>query len=102
VPKDAILLIDENKNKELYPFYIDTFLAKQMRQHQIEGVRFMFECISGLRANNIKGCILAVKSISISIIIKFKLKEKKLLLFKKNISFVTFRIRWVLEKLFKQ
>jgi hypothetical protein len=32
-----------------------------MRPHQIEGVKFMYSCVSGIKADHIKGCILAVK-----------------------------------------
>lgn len=39
--------------------YIDAFLAKNMRPHQVEGVKFMYECISGMRSESINGCILA-------------------------------------------
>lgn len=47
------------KNKLIYPVYIDAFLVKSMRPHQIEGVKFMYSCVSGIKADHIKGCILA-------------------------------------------
>lgn len=30
-----------------------------MRIHQKQGVRFMFECVCGMRGDDINGCILA-------------------------------------------
>lgn len=45
------------------PIVLDPFLGNQMRPHQVEGVKFMLECVSGLRpgmtARSPKGCILA-------------------------------------------
>jgi SNF2 family DNA or RNA helicase len=38
---------------------MEEFLFQACRQHQLEGVKFMFQCVCGLRAANIKGCILA-------------------------------------------
>jgi SNF2 family DNA or RNA helicase len=39
--------------------FIEPFLARQLREHQVQGVKFMYECISGQRGDNIRGCILA-------------------------------------------
>ncbi|KAJ7502774.1 SNF2 family N-terminal domain-containing protein [Mycena galericulata] len=38
---------------------LDPILAPQMRAHQIEGVKFMYECVMGLRKHEGQGCILA-------------------------------------------
>ncbi|KAL9651271.1 hypothetical protein ABK040_001224 [Willaertia magna] len=49
---------DENGN-EISDVYIDSFLAEHLRPHQIEGVRFMYECVMGLRNFQGNGCLLA-------------------------------------------
>ena len=38
---------------------VDSMLTKWLRPHQREGVHFMFECVSSLRATEGAGCILA-------------------------------------------
>ena len=38
---------------------VDKMLTKWLRPHQREGVQFMFECVSSLRATDGAGCILA-------------------------------------------
>ena len=39
--------------------YIDPKIAEILREHQIEGVQFMYDCISGKKGFKIRGCILA-------------------------------------------
>jgi DNA repair and recombination RAD54-like protein len=39
--------------------YVEPFLANYLRDHQKEGIKFMFECITQLKNKTIKGCILA-------------------------------------------
>ncbi|KAL4455490.1 hypothetical protein ABPG74_012642 [Tetrahymena malaccensis] len=58
VPENTYLLT-EPSNQQLFPVYIDAYLNNSMRIHQRLGVKFMFECISGLRGPDIGGCILA-------------------------------------------
>lgn len=41
------------------PVVLDPILANKMRPHQIEGVKFMYECVMGLRKHEGQGCILA-------------------------------------------
>lgn len=40
-------------------FRIDAFIALKLRPHQIEGIKFMFNCITGKKDPNNFGCILA-------------------------------------------
>ncbi|KAI0320767.1 P-loop containing nucleoside triphosphate hydrolase protein [Amylostereum chailletii] len=47
------------KNLPVIPVVIDPLLARRLRPHQIEGVRFMYECVMGLRKHEGQGCILA-------------------------------------------
>ncbi|CAK59685.1 unnamed protein product (macronuclear) [Paramecium tetraurelia] len=49
----------EPKFTILEGFDVDQFLYKQLRAHQIEGVRFMLECVTGKKGKSIRGCILA-------------------------------------------
>ncbi|KAL4502983.1 hypothetical protein ABPG72_014212 [Tetrahymena utriculariae] len=58
VPENTYLLTDPS-NQQLFPVFIDPYLNNSMRAHQRQGVKFMFECISGLRGPDIGGCILA-------------------------------------------
>ena len=60
VPEGAYVLVQGTGDKSLYSCYIDPILGMQMRIHQKEGVKFMFECVTGLRGQEIGGCILAV------------------------------------------
>ncbi|KRX02138.1 P-loop containing nucleoside triphosphate hydrolase [Pseudocohnilembus persalinus] len=56
---DGSKIITSLENKNIFPVYIDKFLAQFTRPHQVAGIRFMFECISGMRGPTINGCILA-------------------------------------------
>ena len=38
---------------------VATVLGKWLRDHQREGVQFLFECVAGLRGYEGRGCILA-------------------------------------------
>lgn len=41
------------------PVVIDPKLAKVLRPHQVEGVRFMYKCVTGMIDENANGCIMA-------------------------------------------
>ena len=41
------------------PVVIDPKLAKVLRPHQVEGVKFLYKCTTGLIAENARGCIMA-------------------------------------------
>ncbi|KAI1966630.1 DNA-dependent ATPase protein rad54 [Ophidiomyces ophidiicola] len=41
------------------PVVIDPRLAKVLRPHQVEGVKFLYRCTTGLMAPNANGCIMA-------------------------------------------
>lgn len=57
----AILGISDEKKKVdvKVPVVIDPRLAKILRPHQIEGVKFLYRCTTGLLAHNAWGCIMA-------------------------------------------
>ncbi|CAL1708125.1 unnamed protein product [Somion occarium] len=46
------------KNAPIVPVVIDPILGRKLRPHQVEGVKFMYECVMGL-AHSGNGCILA-------------------------------------------
>ncbi|KAI0790697.1 P-loop containing nucleoside triphosphate hydrolase protein [Abortiporus biennis] len=46
------------RNAPIVPVVIDPVLARHLRPHQVEGVKFMYECVMGLRHGG-EGCILA-------------------------------------------
>ena len=52
VPEGAIILDEASQ------LFIEPFLGSKLRPHQLEGVKFLFECVSG-KKENISGCILA-------------------------------------------
>lgn len=41
------------------PVVLDPKLAKTLRPHQVEGVRFMYSCVTGMIEENANGCIMA-------------------------------------------
>ena len=41
------------------PVVIDPYVCRQLRPHQKEGVKFMWECCMGLRDPSLSGAILA-------------------------------------------
>ena len=45
--------------KHIVDVVVDPLLAKSLRQHQREGVRFLYECVMGMRDFNGEGAILA-------------------------------------------
>ncbi|KAI9001004.1 SNF2 family N-terminal domain-containing protein [Trametes punicea] len=47
------------KNFPVVPVVVDPVLARHLRPHQKEGVRFLYECVMGLRKHEGQGCILA-------------------------------------------
>ncbi|KAI8867327.1 hypothetical protein GQ42DRAFT_164865 [Ramicandelaber brevisporus] len=53
-------LLDAIKNPQKalpVPVVVDPMLAQRLRPHQVEGVRFLYECTTGLRVPNAFGCI---------------------------------------------
>ncbi|KZT68291.1 hypothetical protein DAEQUDRAFT_692777 [Daedalea quercina L-15889] len=47
------------KSLPLVEVVIDPLLARRLRPHQVEGVKFLYECVMGLRKHEGHGCILA-------------------------------------------
>ncbi|KZT04627.1 uncharacterized protein LAESUDRAFT_727800 [Laetiporus sulphureus 93-53] len=47
------------RNLPVVDVVIDPIVARRARPHQIEGVKFMYECVMGLRKHEGNGCILA-------------------------------------------
>lgn len=56
-----ILGLDKEQKKEIpkVPVVLDPRLAKVLRPHQVEGVKFMYRCTTGLVDENAGGCIMA-------------------------------------------
>ena len=44
---------------DIVPVVIDPILSRKLRPHQIEGVKFLYECVMGYRGHGVQGCILA-------------------------------------------
>jgi DNA repair and recombination protein RAD54B len=47
------------KGKQIVDVVVDPFLAQHLRPHQKEGVKFLYECVMGLRDFNGQGAVLA-------------------------------------------
>lgn len=47
------------KGRQIVDVVVDPLLAKNLRPHQREGVRFLYECVMGMRSFNGEGAILA-------------------------------------------
>ncbi|KAL4080204.1 P-loop containing nucleoside triphosphate hydrolase protein [Scleroderma yunnanense] len=47
------------KGLPIVPVVLDPIIAKHLRPHQIEGVKFLYECSMGMRKHEGQGCILA-------------------------------------------
>jgi DNA repair and recombination protein RAD54B len=48
-----------SRNLPIVPVVLDPIVARKLRPHQLEGVRFLYECVMGLRKHEGQGCILA-------------------------------------------
>ncbi|KAF8447494.1 DNA repair protein, SNF2 family [Boletus edulis BED1] len=61
--KSLRALLGEDKDKKeaipKVPVVIDPRLSKVLRPHQIEGVKFLYRCTTGMLADNQYGCIMA-------------------------------------------
>lgn len=52
-------LVDCPKGKEIVDVVLDPFLGQHLREHQREGVKFLYECVMGMRDFNGQGALLA-------------------------------------------
>ncbi|KAF4614527.1 hypothetical protein D9613_003125 [Agrocybe pediades] len=60
--KSLKTLLGEGENKVKYskvPVVIDPRLSKVLRPHQVEGVKFLYKCTTGMIVENQYGCIMA-------------------------------------------
>ncbi|KAF5373861.1 hypothetical protein D9758_000619 [Tetrapyrgos nigripes] len=60
--KSLKALLGEGKEKqkvEKVPVVIDPRLSKVLRPHQVEGVKFLYKCATGMMVDNQYGCIMA-------------------------------------------
>ena len=48
-----------DRKLDIVPVVIDPILSRKLRPHQIEGVKFLYECVMGYRGHRGQGCILA-------------------------------------------
>ena len=59
--KDALVMTRPRiapKGKRIVDVVVDPLLVKNLRQHQRDGVRFLYECVMGMRSMNGQGCLL--------------------------------------------
>lgn len=47
------------QNEKITPVVLESFLAKHLRPHQKTGITFLYECVSGFKAQEYFGAILA-------------------------------------------
>lgn len=59
--KNAIILSHGCADIGTVDILVDPYLGQRLRHHQKEGVKFMFECVTGMRNNEFegRGCVLA-------------------------------------------
>ncbi|KZV88421.1 hypothetical protein EXIGLDRAFT_839211 [Exidia glandulosa HHB12029] len=61
--KSLRTMLGEDKKKDAHaskvPVVIDPVLTKVLRPHQVEGVKFLYKCTSGMMLENLYGCIMA-------------------------------------------
>ncbi|KAI9144641.1 SNF2 family N-terminal domain-containing protein [Paraphysoderma sedebokerense] len=50
---------DSKDQPKLVHVVVDPTLSKILRPHQIEGVKFMYDCVTGMKVPDIYGCIMA-------------------------------------------
>ncbi|EKM54084.1 uncharacterized protein PHACADRAFT_29344 [Phanerochaete carnosa HHB-10118-sp] len=58
-PDTAHIAKYNKKNAPVVPVVIDPIIARKLRPHQIEGVKFMYECVMAMQGHDGRGCILA-------------------------------------------
>ncbi|KAI9593850.1 P-loop containing nucleoside triphosphate hydrolase protein [Syncephalis fuscata] len=54
-----LLGLDRDESNREVHVVLDPMLTQVLRPHQVEGVRFLYECTTGLRVENAYGCIMA-------------------------------------------
>ncbi|RKP24026.1 P-loop containing nucleoside triphosphate hydrolase protein [Syncephalis pseudoplumigaleata] len=54
-----LLGLDRDEATREVHVVLDPMLAQILRPHQVEGVRFLYECTTGMRVENAYGCIMA-------------------------------------------
>eukprot|EP00850_Spirogloea_muscicola_P003947 SM000016S01935 [mRNA] locus=s16:775916:782349:+ [translate_table: standard] len=57
-PKEGVHLLVEGTESSS-PVWLDQFFVQTLRPHQLDGVKFMLECVTGLRVSSFRGCLLA-------------------------------------------
>ena len=48
-----------DQSKQLVYVVVDPLLGKILRPHQREGVKFMYDCVTGVKIDGMQGCIMA-------------------------------------------
>ncbi|OAE22692.1 hypothetical protein AXG93_2675s1260 [Marchantia polymorpha subsp. ruderalis] len=59
VTEDSLILNTKEVQRGASPVIVDPYLSTKLRQHQREGVQFMYECVMGLKNSKFTGCLLA-------------------------------------------
>ena len=59
-----------NKPKQQVHVVVDPILSKVLRPHQVEGVKFMYECVTGLKVEGAYGCIMADEMVNNNVLLK--------------------------------
>eukprot|EP00667_Euglena_gracilis_P001871 EG_transcript_1871 len=63
-PKDAYVLNaghpqQDDHGRPILDVWLDPFLCRCLRPHQLQGLQFLYDCVSGQRGGEASGCILA-------------------------------------------
>ncbi|KAG6541996.1 hypothetical protein Mapa_016633 [Marchantia paleacea] len=59
VTEDSLILNTKEVQRGASPVIVDPYLSSKLRQHQREGVQFMYDCVMGLKNSKFTGCLLA-------------------------------------------
>ena len=55
---DSLVLYEPKTDKEVYVI-LDPIIQSKLRPHQLEGVKFIYDCLMGSKMQNQYGCVLA-------------------------------------------
>ncbi len=71
------MCVQVDQNSVEVAVVVDPVLCAVLRPHQREGVKFMFDCVTGVRIPGYHGCIMVRLGVTINFMIAY-LKDRKI------------------------